>query len=133
MKKDRVKQIRCITAGSAEEFEYRVNEALAQFGDPEIRFDNNIPFTCTIVYTVEKTVPETVLELLEMVDGKSHTCCECPHFVKSPDNRKKWGSCSLMVQPTRDDSRACEHYYLWQYKALTEAKEKYMAIPYTPE
>lgn len=131
MRLDNIKQIRCITASTAEEFEERVNEVLAHIKDPEIEFDNNRPYTCTIVFTVRRNTPETVLELFEMVDGSSHTCIECPHFVHSTDKRKKWSTCSLKAEPTRSDSRACERYYLWQYKVLTEAKEEYHELPYT--
>lgn len=133
MKTERIKQIRCISASNAVDFEDRMNEALSGLSDPEIQFDMTRPFTATIVYHVRRDVPECVLELFEMIEGKHRCCSDCPYMAPAEDARKKWTTCSATGEPTRVDSRACEKYYLIRYKALTEVTERYMAIPYVAE
>lgn len=131
MKTDRVKQVICISASNAEDFQDQMNEALSQLCDPEITFFKDMPFYAVITYVVKRNMPENVLELFEMVEGNSYTCEACPHFGKSDDNRKKWGYCALSSMPTRIDARACEKFYVYRYKVLAEAKDQYLQIPYT--
>ena len=130
MRQDKVKQIICISEGSAELFEERMNDALMRLDNPEIEIDKNRTFTAYIIYTVKRNMPEDVLELFEMVDGESHSCGDCPFFVPSTDKRKKWGECSKSVLPKRCDNRACEQFYLFRYKALSEAQQQYNLIPF---
>lgn len=133
MRQDKVKQIICISEPDPAMFEERMNEALSNLLDPEVRIFESTPFTAVILYTVARDMPESVLELLEIVDGDHHICSECPHYVKPTDGRKKWGSCSAKGTKTRGDSRACENYYLLRYKAMSEAKDKYLDSPFTAE
>lgn len=131
MRTDRVKQVICISAGNAEDFQDQMNEALCQLSDPDITFFKDMPFYAVISYVVKRDMPENVLELFEMVEGNSYTCEACPHFGRSDDKRKKWGYCTLSSMPTRIDSRACERFYVYRYKVLAEAKDQYLQIPYT--
>lgn len=131
MKTDRVRQIIVISEPDPAEFELRMNEALINLSDPEIKLYDNTQFTAVITYYVCRDMPENVLELFEMVEGKGYTCEACPYFEKSEDKRKKWGSCKLTSQPTRIDSRACERFYVYRYRVLSDAKEKYLETPYT--
>ena len=133
MKQDKIKQVICISERNAMDFQDRMNEALSQLSDPEIRTYENQPFIATIVYTVRRDLPENVLELFEMIEDRSYTCEACPHFVRSEDKRKKWGSCALTCERTRSDSRACERFYVYRYKVLSEAKEQYLQIPFSAE
>lgn len=133
MKQDKIKQIICISEPNPAIFEKRMNEALSNLIDPEVRIFEAMPFTAVILYTVNRDMPEDILELLEMVDGDHHTCIECPHYIKPTDNRKKWGSCSTKGIKTRGDGRACEDYYLLRYKMLSEAKNSYLESPFTAE
>lgn len=133
MRQDKVKQIICISEPNPAIFEERMNEALSNLVDPEVRIYESMPFTAVILYTVSRDMPEDVLELLEMVDGGYHTCIECPHYVKPTDGRRKWGSCSAKGTKTRGDSRACEDYYLLRYKMLSEAKDSLLESPFTVE
>ena len=98
MRSDKVKQIRCISEHNAYDFQEAVNSALADLSDPQIIMDQNIPFTCYIIYTLYRSVPSDVLEVLEMIDGESHQCQECPYFTKETDMRKRWGFCSMEMQ-----------------------------------
>lgn len=133
MRTDRLKQVRCISETTAAAFEDKINEVLANLGDPEIRIDTNMPFTAYIIYSVQRDLPETILEMFELVDGESHFCKECPHFLKSTDKRKKWGTCVLKSAPSCTDSRACEEFYLYRFQLYKEAEKKYTELPFTAE
>lgn len=133
MKQDKVKQIICITEPDPAVFETKMNDALSNLANPDVHIFESMPFTAIITYTVSRDMPESILELFEMVDGEHHTCSGCPHYVAPEDGRRKWGSCSATLTKARGDSRACEHYYLYRYKALTEARDKYLELPFTVE
>ena len=133
MRTDKVKQVICIAETSAEAFELKMNEALSGLSDPEILFDTNRSFTAVIIYHVRRDVPEDIVELFEMIEGNNRRCYDCPHYVAPTDKRKKWGTCSTSAQRVRPEGRACEKYYLIQYKALTEAADQYKSTPYVLE
>ena len=135
MRNDRFKQVACVSAPDAATFETQSNAILAGINDPEIIFDKTRPFTAYIVYRVRKDVPETVLELLELLDddGGHATCANCPHLQRSEDKRKKWHTCRLTGERTREDSRACEHYYVAKRQTQREALQQYQNLPYTIE
>lgn len=135
MKDAKFKQIACIAETDPERFQEKVNLILSHTANPEIIFDKVQPFTMYVVYTVHKNEPESFLELLEMLDpngGKAH-CIDCPHFVRSSDKRRKWGTCSHKIAETRIDSRACETYYL-MLRGLTDSIiDEYEQLPYMIE
>lgn len=133
MKVERYKQIIAICESNAEDFQDKMNDALAGISDPEVVFDSNRSFTAYITYRVRKNVPEDVLELLEMINGEPHYCEECPHFEREKDKRKKWTLCRLKREQTRPDSRACEHYYLWRMKQIEQAALQYKEKPFMIE
>lgn len=133
MRSEKYKQIIAICENDAEAFQDRMNDALIRVADPEIVFDNNRAFTAYVTYRVKREVPENVLELLELLDGESHYCEECPHYEISSDKRKKWGSCKLKGIKTRPGSRACEHFYVWRMKQLEQIAEEYKQLPYEIE
>ena len=133
MRSEKYKQMIAICEDNAEAFQEKMNDALARVADPEIAFDNNRSFTAYVTFRVRKDVPENVLELFELLDGDSHYCSECPHFCIPSDKRKRWGSCTLKIQKTRSDSRACEHFYVWRLKQLEQMSEEYKQIPYEIE
>jgi len=130
MRSEKYKQVVVISEDNAEEFQDKMNSALSKVADPEIVFDSNRSFTAYVTYKVSKDVPESVLELLELVADERHYCEECPHFVISDDKRKKWGSCSLKQGKARPDSRACEHFYIWRMRQLEQIAEDYKEIPF---
>lgn len=133
MRTERYKQVLAICENNAEDFQDKINDALARIANPEIVFDNKRSFTAYITYSVRKNFPEDLLELLEMVDGQSHYCEECPYFVKSEDKRRKWGSCTMKGEKTKPDSRACESFYIWRIKQIEQVKKEFKEIPYTIE
>ena len=133
MKRDKVKQVICITDPDPVMFEEKMNEALSKLVDPDVRIFESMPFTAVIMYSVSRELPESVLELLELADGEHHVCEECPYYIKPQDRRVKWGACRVQGTKTRGDSRACESYYLYRYKVLAEAKERYLESPFIAE
>lgn len=133
MKSIRFKQCACISEASAGAFQDAINSVLQQTPEPEIVIDKTQPFTAYIFYKVSKDAPETVLELLEMLDtdgGNAH-CENCPAYEPPTDKRRKWGRCRQKNEKTRGDARACEIYYIGRRKGKIDLYEEYKQIPYT--
>ena len=135
MKDTKFKQCACISETSAAAFQDAANVILAQIPEPIIELDKTKPFTMYVFYNVRRTAPETVLELLEMLDADGgHAICEdCPAFIRSKDKRKKWGSCRRKAIQTRCDARACELYYLERRREAAAIAAEFEQIPYTIE
>lgn len=133
MRSDKIKQVITVSENNAADFQLRMNEALSNLSNPEIVFDPNRSFTAVIIYSVLRDVPEDLLELLELMDGDSHCCGECPHYIKSEDKRRKYGSCSRKADRTRADSRACELYYIERRRELQPVIEEYKQLPFVAE
>lgn len=133
MRSQHFKQCACISENSAELFQEKANDILARFTDPEIIMDPSKPFTMYAFYTVSKDMPETVLELLEMLDanGGNATCENCPAFIRSKDRRRKWGSCRRKGIKAKCDARACELYYLQLRREAEQITKEFEQIPYT--
>ena len=133
MKDTKFKQCACISEASAGAFQDAANAVLARVADPEIVIDKTTPFTMYVFYSVHRDTPETVLELLELLDKDGgHALCEnCPAFVRSKDKRKKWGRCRRKSGPTRCDARACELYYLERRREADRIAKEFEQIPYT--
>lgn len=132
MKETRFKQCACISEASADSFQDAANAILAQLADPEIVMDHNKPFTMYVFYNVRRDAPESVLELLELLDtdGGSAKCQNCPAFIKSKDRRRKWGKCRRKNIEAKADSRACELYYLEKRREAAEIANEFEQIPY---
>lgn len=127
------KQSICISETDAGIFQEKMNAALSQIPNPEIVFDNTLPMTAYIFYRVSKDQPETLLELLEMLDTKTQgraTCEICQHFERSEDRRKKWGTCRKYNKPIHMNGRACEAYYLELREVSAKLIEEYRQIPF---
>ena len=135
MKAEKFKQCACISEASAAAFQDAANAILSQLTEPEIVIDKTKPFTMYIFYNVRRTMPETVLELLELLDhdGGHAQCQDCPEFKKSKDKRRKWGKCRRKNTETRIDGRACELYYLARRREAEAITNEYLQIPYTTE
>lgn len=133
MKTERYMQVVCISESNASDFQIKMNEALSHLPNPEITLDKCIPFTAYIIYKVKRDVPESVLELLELIDGDPHTCVECPYYEEPSDKRMKWGICKIKLERMRLDNRACERFYLWRSKELEQAEQLYNQIPFLCE
>ena len=132
MREDIRKQIICVQENNAIDFQNKVNAALAGLTDPEIRFDETQPFTLYIIYEISKVQPETILELLEMLDkdGGKATCKECPFFTASYDGRRRTGACSKRNRDVHRDARACEDYYRNRRLENAQLAKELENIPY---
>ena len=133
MRKDYFKQCACISETDPQVFQEHMNGILGRITNPEIIMDRCKPFTAYIYYKVSKDAPETLLELLEMLEGKSYTCGDCPHFQRDTDKRKSWHTCRLRGDKTREDSRACEELYRMKRAERDKLIQEYEQIPYTIE
>lgn len=135
MKTARFKQCFCIAENDAAAFQDKLNSVLAQAADPEVFLDQSRPFTAYVFYHVKKDMPETVLELLRMLDDEhgNAICADCPQFEKSPDKRRKWGKCKKKSEPVKCDAAACELFFLAQRKAQIKIAEEFDSIPYMIE
>ena len=134
MRSEHYKQVACVSETSPQAFEQKINTILAGITNPEIVLDRTRPFTAYIIYKVRKDVPETVLELLELLDPESKraTCKQCPHFKRSNDRRKKWHPCDIHGRRHEDQS-VCEQYYLERQRELDRAIAEYRNIPFEIE
>lgn len=135
MRGEKLKQIEVIAEQTAQAFQDKTNAALMRHINAEIVFDKNVPFTAYILYEIQKGVPETLLEVFELLDengGNAH-CKDCPHFRRSTDGRKKWHTCGLTGDRKHEDSRACEEYYRDKRREAAQLAEELEAIPYKIE
>ena len=135
MKTTRKKQLLCIAEKDAATFQTKVNAALAGLSDPEIILDQSRPFTLYAFYTVRRDEPESILELLEMLDteAKHATCIDCPMFRRSPDRRRKWGHCRKDGREVRLDARPCEYFYRYRHRENADLAAQLESAPYLIE
>ena len=95
MRSEKYKQAIVVQESNAKDFQSSLNNVLSGLINPEIVIERSIPFTAYIFYTASKDIPESVLELLELLDGEHHTCQECPYFTMPTDKRMRKGNCSI--------------------------------------
>lgn len=135
MKDVKFTQCACISEKSAGAFQNAINAVLQQTPEPEIVIDKTQPFTAYIFYKVHKNAPETVLELLEMLDtsgGNAH-CTDCPAYEPPTDKRRSWGRCRQKDAPTKGRGPACEIYYLGRRRDGVDLYKEYKQIPFVIE
>ncbi len=133
MRSEHYKQAIVVQGSNAIDFQNQLNNALSGLVNPEIVIERSIPFLAYIFYNASKDVPESVLELFEILDGEYHVCEECPYFTRPSDKRMRRGSCSVKAYNPRMDERACESFYLWKTREIEEAEKIYKQIPYISE
>lgn len=134
MRNDKIKQCACISESNPQIFQEKINIVLSRITNPEIILDRTRSFTAYVFYSVNRNTPETLLELMEMIEGQSYTCADCPYLVRSTDKRKKWHTCGRDGSRTRDDSRACEDLYRMKRDERKQLINEYEnTIPYTIE
>lgn len=104
-------QMICVSETNGAIFELKMNEALKTLVNPDIRLDPNRSFTAYIFYQVQHTIPESITEAIEMVEGSTHYCVECPACEMSKDKRKKHGLCSVYCKTVHQKQPVCIDYY----------------------
>ena len=131
MRNDKLKQCACISEQSAGAFQDAANALLARVPNPEIVLDQTRPFTMYVFYTVNRPMPETILELLEMMDKDGTAqCADCPAFIRDADKRRKRGKCKLRAGEFRQDLPACEFYYMKRRDGKTRIVDELAQVPY---
>lgn len=104
-------QMYCISESNGAMFELKMNEALQNLRNPDIRMDHSKPFTAYIFYSIEYDIPESVTEAMEIITGERHTCIECPALEISKDKRKKRHQCTRRGWKVHGDTPVCMEYY----------------------
>ncbi len=115
MKRKDVRQQKTIIAATPEEWDEKINAALASLpcdAAPEIiRERKDGEFMAVVEYTLTEYEPEDIMDEFDL-KGVTYRCCDCPQLKKSPDKRVKWHDCMLgMKELTKESSIACEWYY----------------------
>ena len=108
------KQVKVICGQNAFDFESKLNSTLSTFNEQGIRYELQLNPTAGliayIIYENNTRVPETMRDQFELV-GESHTCIECPYFVRPTDGRRKYTRCSKIEGLTSATSRCCDCFY----------------------
>lgn len=125
MKSKDIKQQKTILATTPEEWDARINAALANL--PECKCEPNIVrertadgFMAVIEYYYTDRVPEDIIDEFAL-RGIHYYCEDCPHLRLASDKRVKWHDCDLgMKHLTQKSSIACEWYYEQIKKAEVE-------------
>lgn len=99
-----------LQAGSAEEFNERIAEALENATAPKITYMQGVPFAAYIEYKEVLEIPETIAERYEIA-GEGATCGECPFILKSTDRRCVWHYCAQYGKKTKETTPACDNFY----------------------
>lgn len=99
-----------LQAGSAEEFNERIAEALENATAPKITYMQGVPFAAYVEYKEVVEIPETIAERYEL-EGKTGHCGECPFMVRTADKRCKWHYCAQKGQKTKETCPACDIFY----------------------
>lgn len=121
MKQVKKKRFLCIYGSTPDEFQQRMNEALADLHDPEITFPQ-IPLTAYIMASEWEMVPESLSDAYAL-RGERYVCENCPYFKRTKnDLRRRWHFCLLENEPTRDDQPACEEFFRQLDSGVIEAR-----------
>lgn len=128
MKRREVPQQKTIIAMTPEEWDERVNGALAKMLDdtrskPEIierTKTSDGGYMAIIQYWKEYQEPECIRDEFHL-KGVVYRCDDCPHLRRSTDKRIKWLECGKgMYETTKGSSEACDWFYEQVYKGMKE-------------
>lgn len=122
MKEIKSKQTKIICGNTAEDFEMKLNKALAELAETgasnEITFNTQMGYVAYIVYSSNKLVAECKSEEYSLA-GESFRCGDCKYLPRPSDKRLKNVYCEHFDHRLRSkDSCACEEFY----EALTSAE-----------
>ena len=108
------KTAQIIVAGSADEFEKRLNKALAKLDEAqtkyELTFNNNMGFCAYIVAEGVVKVAETLEDEFALM-GEEHKCGECPYWTQPDTKRVKYTRCEITPGIHAEKSPCCERFY----------------------
>ena len=114
MKYVTLKQTKIITASTAQEFQDKLNSALAEVAlaghKYDLQFNNNLGLCAFLVYEERKEIAETVADEYEL-KGEVFRCSECVKYKPSPDKRVKYTTCDRGVRRCTANDPACDWFY----------------------
>ena len=111
MKQNLITQTVIIHEETASLFETKMNEALAKMSNPQIKFQDSVPFCAYITYQIEQKISETAEDEYVEKTGE-HACCgDCPYIKLSEDKRVKFHTCKYNEYAIKVTTPACELYY----------------------
>ena len=114
-------QSRIIQASTAEEFQFKLNEALNEISrigsKPDVRFVTDLGYCAFVLFEQTVQQPETLAEQYE-VAGEEYHCSECPLFVLATDKRVKYTTCKKGCRRVSAERWACD----WFYEALEKGE-----------
>ena len=114
MRYTQLKQTKVVTGSTADDFQQRLNEALAEVASEsrkyELSFNNTMGFCAYIVYDLQRQYAETLSDEYEL-RGETYKCYECPMFNPSEDRRVKYTTCKNGERHTYYSKPACEWFY----------------------
>ena len=107
-------RVKVVTASDGFNFETKLNAFLDDLDAKGIsytyEFNHNAPHTAYITYDHIYTVCESVRDEYEEV-GETHTCIECPYYVRPTDGRRKYTRCNKTDKLCKGDDRCCDRFY----------------------
>ena len=108
------KRTTIIVATTAEEFQDKLNKALAKLDAQRtkytLEFNHSLGFCAYIVSEHQTLIPENVEDEFELI-GVRHKCGECPHWVHPTKGNVKYTRCPVVGGIHGKDSRCCEQFY----------------------
>lgn len=121
------KKAKIIVAGTAEEFERKLNRELEAMEKArtkyELQFNHNMGFCAYIVAEHQVQIPETIGEEFEIA-GERHTCVECPFWVHPTKGNVKYTKCEKTPGIHGAKSPCCETFYEMLFNGEIEIEEE---------
>lgn len=110
----RRKQVQIIAASSPDEFEKKLNKALAildeEQTDYELQFNHNMGYCAYIVSKRTQRIPEDLQDEFELA-GEKHVCGDCPFWQIPDKGNVKYTRCPITAGIHKKDSPCCEKFY----------------------
>ena len=109
------KRIKVISCHDGFDFETKLNAHLQQLDKEgvhyEVQLDLSAGFIAYVLREEKSSIPETVAEEYQQA-GESHTCIECPYFVRPTDGRRKYTRCERCNKLRTANTPCCEDFYI---------------------
>lgn len=117
------KRTKIIAAGSAEEFERRLNAELSALDSThqryELQFNHSLGFCAYIIIDSLVRIPETIAEEFEIA-GETHVCYNCPYWTHPTKGNVKYTRCTITPGLHGAHSPCCDKFYEMLYNGEIE-------------
>lgn len=121
------KRTTIIVATTAEEFQDKLNKALAKLDAQRtkytLEFNHSLGFCAYIVSEHQTLIPENVEDEFELI-GVRHKCGECPHWVHPTKGNVKYTRCPVVGGIRGMNSPCCEQFYDMLLNGEIEVEER---------